>query len=151
MTTMDTKEHEGIRDLDLAESTRRRSAPALCRETIGAALKVHTALDPGLLESAYEACLAHELRKSGHKVVRQVVLPLVYDGLERDEGYRLDRLVDDLVVLEPKTVEDIHPIHEAQIISYLKLSKKPLGLILNFKVGHMKDGIKRLVNGRGWN
>ena len=83
-------------------------------------------------------------------MVRQLVLPLAYDGVELDEDYRLDMLVDDLVVIELKTTEGISPLHEAQIISYLKLSKKPLGLLLNFKVTHMKDGIKRFVNGKGW-
>ncbi len=82
--------------------------------------------------------------------MRQLILPLMYDGVELDEGYRLDLLIDDLVIIELKTVDAIHPIHEAQIISYLKLSKKPLGLILNFKVAHMRDGIKRFVNGKGW-
>lgn len=78
------------------------------------------------------------------------MLPLVYDGIEIDQGYRIDLLVNDLVIVELKTAEAISPVHEAQIISYLKLSKKPLGLILNFKVAHMKDGIKRFVNGKGW-
>lgn len=86
----------------------------------------------------------------GSRSCCQVVLPLVYDGIEIDQGYRIDLLVNDLVIVELKTAEAISPVHEAQIISYLKLSKKPLGLILNFKVAHMKDGIKRFVNGKGW-
>ena len=102
------------------------------------------------MERAYEACLAHELRKQGCNVVRQVALPIVYDGVSLEEGYRLDLLVDDLVIVELKTVEAIAPVHEAQVISYLKLSGKSLGLIINFKVAHLKDGIKRFVNGKGW-
>jgi GxxExxY protein len=128
----------------------RRSAHSLSREIIGAAMKVHSALGPGLMESAYEACHAHELRKLGCEVKRQVILPLVYDGVTLDAGYRLDLLVNDLVIVEMKTCEAINAVHEAQIISYLKLSGKPLGLILNFKVAHLKDGIKRFVNGKGW-
>lgn len=143
-------DHQGDREKEVQESERRRHAHSLSREIIGAALKVHSAFGPGLLESAYEACLAHELHKAGHKVLRQVTLPLVYDGLELEAGYRIDVLVDDLVVIELKTAEMITAVHEAQIISYLKLSKKPLGLILNFKVAHMKNGIKRFVNGPGW-
>ncbi len=114
---------------------------------IEAAMKVHSALGPGLLESAYEACLVHELRKTGLKVISQLALPIVYDGVTIDAGYRIDCLVDDVVIVELKAVEKILPIHEAQILSYLKLSRKPLGLLLNFNVVHMKDGIKRLANG----
>jgi len=147
---MDTKDHEGIRENGREKEEHRRTAHSISSDIIGAALKVHTALGPGLLESAYEACLVHELRKAGLRVFRQVVLPLLYDGIEIDQGYRIDLLVEDLVIVELKTVEVINPVHEAQIISYLKLSKKPLGLILNFKVGHMKDGIKRFVNGNNW-
>lgn len=148
LAVMDSEEHEGVQGNQ--ESQRRRLAHSISHEIIGASLRVHSALGPGLLETAYEACLAYELRKSGHKVMRQVTLPIVYEEVQLDEGYRLDLLVDDLVIVELKTVEAIHPVHEAQIISYVKLSKKPLGLILNFKVAHMRDGIKRFVNGKGW-
>ena len=147
---MDTKDHEVIERLENPELERKKTAHAISREVIGAALKVHSALGPGLMERAYEGCLAHELRKQGHRVARQVMLPLVYDGVKIDEGYRLDLLVGDLVIVELKTSEGISAVHEAQIISYLKLSDKPLGLILNFKVSHLKDGIKRFVNGKGW-
>lgn len=116
---------------------------------ITAALKVHSALGPGLLESAYEACLAHELRKAGLKVETQVGLPVVYDGIRLDLGYRIDMLVDSVVV-ELKSVEEITRIHIAQVLSYMKLSKKNLGLIINFNVLRLKDGIKRLVEGTGW-
>ena len=147
---MDTKVHEVIQVFDNPESEQRKSAHGLSRTIINAAMKVHTALGPGLMESAYEACLAYELRTLGLKVARQVTLPIVYSGVKLDEGYRLDLLVEDLVVVELKTGEAINPVHEAQIISYLKLSGKSLGLIVNFKVTHLKDGIKRFVNGNGW-
>ncbi|MBZ5521940.1 MAG: GxxExxY protein [Acidobacteriia bacterium] len=114
---------------------------------IGAAMKVHSALGPGLLESAYEACLMHELRKAGFEVKSQVELPVIYDGVHIDLGYRLDLLVNDSVVVELKCVEKISPVHEAQIISYLKLSGKRVGLIINFHVRHLKDGIRRFIEG----
>ena len=117
---------------------------------IGAAMKVHSALGPGLLESAYEACLVHELRKQGLRVESQVELPVVYEGVEIDVGYRLDLLVEDLVIVELKCVEAFTRIHEAQLLSYLKLSGKNVGLLINFHVAHLRDGVKRLVNGRGW-
>jgi len=117
---------------------------ALTESIIGAAMKVHSALGPGLLESAYEACLAYELRKQGHNVRTQVELPVVY------EGVRIDLLVNDLVVVELKCVEKIASVHEAQIISYLRLSKKNVGLLINFHVRHLRDGIKRFVEGADW-
>jgi GxxExxY protein len=103
-----------------------------------------------LLESAYEACLAHELRQAGFKVETQLALPIVYDSVTLELGYRIDMLVNDLVIVELKSVEEISRVHIAQVISYLKLSKKKLGLIINFNVLHLKDGIKRLVEGTGW-
>ena len=117
---------------------------------ITAAMKVHSALGPGLLESTYEACLAHELGKAGLTVVTQVGLPVIYDGIKRELGYRIDMLVNDLVVVELKSVEEISRVHIAQVLSYMKLSKKQLGLIINFNVLRLKDGIKRLVEGTGW-
>ena len=114
---------------------------------IEAAMRVHTALGPGLLESAYESCLLHELRKIGLTVLSQIMLPLEYDGVVIDAGYRIDLLVADSVIVELKAVEKILPIHEAQLISYLKLSNKSLGLLINFNVVHLKDGIKRMANG----
>lgn len=113
---------------------------------INSAIKVHKVLGPGLLESAYEACLIYELRKTGIKVENQVGLPIYYDGIVLDVGYRIDLLVEDSVIVELKAVEKIIPIHEAQLISYLKLSGKKLGLIINFNVVLLKDGIKRMVN-----
>ena len=118
---------------------------------IGAAMKVHSALGPGLLESAYEACLVHELRKAGLKVEQQVELPVNYDGVRIDLGYRIDLVVNDCVIVELKCVERIAPVHEAQLISYMRLSKKNVGLLINFHVRHLKDGIKRFVEGTEWN
>ena len=118
---------------------------------IGAGMKVHSALGPGLLESAYEACLAYELRKSGFDVKTQVELPVIYEGVRIDLGYRIDILVNDLVIVELKCVEKLAPVHEAQIISYLRLSKKNVGLVINFHVRHLRDGIKRFVEGTDWN
>jgi GxxExxY protein len=126
------------------------TANEISHAVISAALKVHSALGPGLLESAYEACLAHELRKAGLRVETQVGLPVVYDGIRLDLGYRIDMLVNDLVVVELKSVEEISRVHVAQVLSYMKLSKKQLGLIINFNVLRLKDGIKRLVDGTGW-
>jgi GxxExxY protein len=113
---------------------------------LGCAMKVHTTLGPGLLESAYEACLVHEISKAGLTVARQVALPVVYDGIELDAGYRIDLLVENKVILELKVVEKLLPIHTAQLLSYLKLSRQELGYLLNFNVVHMRDGIKRVVN-----
>jgi GxxExxY protein len=110
---------------------------------VDSAMKVHTALGPGLLESAYEACLKHELGKRGFKVLSQVILPVIYDGVEVDAGYRLDLLVEDVVIVEVKAVERLLPIHEAQLLSYLKLSGRKVGLLINFNVEHLKNGIKR--------
>jgi GxxExxY protein len=115
-------------------------------QVVDAAMKVHSALGPGLLESAYEACLAHELRKRGLQVQSQVVLPVIYDGVAIELGYRIDLLVEDVVIVELKVVEQLAPIHQAQLLSYLKLSKRQVGLLINFHVNHLRDGIKRMVN-----
>ncbi|WP_342673663.1 GxxExxY protein [Trichlorobacter lovleyi] len=113
---------------------------------VDAAMKVHSALGPGLLENAYEICLKHELLKRGVEVKRQVELPVCYDGIQLDAGYRIDLLVADEIVVELKSVDKIVPIHEAQLLSYLKLSNLHVGLLINFNVIHLKDGIKRMVN-----
>jgi len=113
-------------------------------------MKVHSAVGPGLLESAYEACLFHELGKQGIRVERQVPLPVVYDGVTIDLGYRLDLVVEDTVVVELKCVQAFDRVHEAQILSSLKLSGKPVGLLINFHVAHLRHGIRRFVNGRNW-
>lgn len=114
---------------------------------LGAAIKVNSALGPGLLESAYEACLFHEVSKQGLDVKRQVLLPVYYDGLNLDAGYRLDLVVANCVIVELKAVEKLLPIHTVQLLSYLRLSEMRLGYLLNFNVLRMKDGIKRVVNG----
>ncbi|WP_026842877.1 GxxExxY protein [Citrifermentans bremense] len=112
---------------------------------VDSALKVHTALGPGLLESAYEACLIHELSKRHFKTASQISLPVFYDGVTIDLGYRIDLLVEDEVIVELKAVERLHPVHKAQLLSYLKLSKKHVGLLLNFGELHLKDGIERVI------
>jgi GxxExxY protein len=115
-------------------------------EVVDSAIKVHSALGPGLLESAYEACLAHELRKRGFMVNQQVPLPIIYEQVTLEVGYRIDLIVEDALLVELKTVSRVQPIHQAQLLSYLKLSKKRLGLLINFHVIHLKDGIERMVN-----
>ena len=114
-------------------------------EIIGAALVVHTELGPGLLESVYEICLARELQTKGLKVERQVPVPVTYCGEQLEVGFRIDLLVEEKVVVELKAVEKILPIHEAQVLTYLKLTKQRLGLLLNFNVVSMQDGIKRVA------
>ncbi len=115
---------------------------------IGCALKVHSDLGPGLLESVYEVCLIHELKKLNVKSARQLSVPIVNDGLSFDEGFRIDILVADRVVVELKTVEKLLPIHFSRLLTYLRLTKLRVGYLLNFNVTLMRDGdIKRLVNG----
>ena len=119
---------------------------AISAEIVDAAMKVHSALGPGLLESAYLACLAHELRSRGLAVRLQVPLPILYEGVRIPVGYRVDMLVDNVVIVELKVARELHPIHEAQLLSYLKLAERKLGLLINFHVVHLRDGIKRMVN-----
>ena len=114
-------------------------------QVVDAAMRVHTVLGPGVMEGAYEACLAHELRKRGRHVQVQAPLPLVYDGVRIELGYRADLIVDDVVLVELKAVAKLLPLHEAQLLSYLKLGGYWAGLLINFHVPHLKDGIKRLV------
>jgi GxxExxY protein len=114
---------------------------------LGCALSVHRALGPGLLESAYETCLAHELTKAGLDFDRQLVLPVTYDGLVIDAGYRIDLLVRGRLVIEIKAVEKLVDVHRAQLLSYLKLGRFRLGYLLNFNVTLMKNGIVRIANG----
>ena len=113
---------------------------------IAAGMKVHSKLGPGLLESAYRACLAHELRTRGFKVLEELTLPVRYDGLEIDAGYRMDLMVEDQVIVELKACDRLLPIHEAQLLTYLRLSGKKIGLLLNFNVEHFRDGIRRMAN-----
>ena len=116
-----------------------------CR-IIGAAMKVHTALGAGLLESAYDVCLVHEFTLCGLQFQHQVRLPVMYDTVVLDAGYRIDFLVENCVVVELKAVERLLPLHTAQMITYLKLSGRSVGLIINFNVAHLKDGIRHVVN-----
>jgi GxxExxY protein len=120
---------------------------AIGREIVDAAVNVHRALGPGLLESAYQECLYYELSKRGLQVACEVLQPIIYDGQQIDAGYRLDMLVEDTVIIENKAVVELLPIHEAQLITYLKLRNCRLGFLLNWNVKLMKHGIKRMVNG----
>lgn len=113
---------------------------------IGCGMRVHTALGPGLLESAYEECLDYELRQQGFKVGKQIPLPLVYKDVELDCVYRLDLIVENKVVIEVKSVDSLKPIHAVQLSTYLKLTNCKLGLLLNFNVLQLKQGIKRVAN-----
>jgi GxxExxY protein len=119
----------------------------LSKQVIGAAIEVHRHLGPGLLESSYEICLARELELRGIPVQRQVYMPIEYKGIRIEKAYRIDMLVSDCLVIEVKSLARIEPIHEAQLLTYLRLSESWLGLILNFHVPVLKDGIKRLVLG----
>jgi GxxExxY protein len=114
---------------------------------IGAAMKVHSVVGPGLLESANEVCLAYELEKNCLRVRKQAIVPIRYAELTIDNGYRIDLLVEDLVVVELKAVAALLPVHRGQLLSYLRLGGFRLGYLLNFHVAHMRDGIVRLVNG----
>ncbi len=117
----------------------------LTHQIIGAAIEVHRLLGPGLLESAYEECLAHELTLRNLKHRRQVPVPVVYKGIKLECGYRMDIVVEECVVLELKSIESIAPVHEATVLTYLRLSDKRLGLLINFNVSILKDGVRRFV------
>ena len=130
--------HKGTKDTKRSDE--------LSNLIIGAAIEVHKCLGPGLLESAYEECLCRELSLQGISFERQKNLPVRYKGVDLDCGYRLDVVVENLVILELKAVERLDPIHEAQLLTYLKLSDLWLGLIINFNVPILKDGIRRIVN-----
>jgi GxxExxY protein len=116
-------------------------------QVVDAAMRVHSVLGPGLMEGAYEACMAYELRKRGLRVATQHVLPVVYEGIRIELGYRIDLLVDDVVVVELKAISKLLPVHEAQLLSYLRLSGCRVGLLINFHSRRLKDGIKRMLNG----
>ena len=133
---MNHREHRGHRDEEWSEIT---------GMIIDAGLKVHKILGPGLLESAYEYCLCHELMLRNISVQRQVSLPIVYEGIQLDAGYKLDLLVANRIIVEVKAVEKLLPVHEAQILTYLKLSGHRIGLLLNFNVPLFKHGLKRFV------
>ena len=123
----------------------REDLNAITEGIIGAAMDVHRALGPGLLESAYEACMFFELSQTGFRVERQQPLPVVYRGIQLDCGYRLDLVVEDSVIVEVKAVDRLAAIHQAQLLSYLKLSGRQVGLLINFNVGLLKDGVRRVV------
>jgi GxxExxY protein len=118
----------------------------IAKTIVDSAIHVHRVLGPGLLESAYQQCLTHELRKHGLTVACEVTLPLMYDGVKIDAGYRIDMLIEDCIIVENKTVDEIAPIHLAQVLTYLKLRDCRLGFVLNWNVKLMKDGIKRIAN-----
>jgi GxxExxY protein len=118
----------------------------VAEKIVDAAIKVHRALGPGLLESAYQKCMEYELQQQGLRVENEVMLPIAYGKIKIDAGYRIDMIVDNCVVIENKTVEKMLPIHEAQLLTYLKMGKCKLGFLLNWNVPRMKDGIKRMVN-----
>jgi len=118
----------------------------IAKEIVDAAFKIHNKLGPGFLESAYEACMAHELTRRGFTVERQKPQPVHYEGIEIEVGYRLDILVNGSVIIELKAVEQLTPIHQAQIMTYLKLSDKTLGFLINFNVPMIKQGIRRVAN-----
>jgi GxxExxY protein len=129
--------HEGVQRLSMFQLTDR---------IIGAAIKIHRRLGPGLLESAYESCLAYELDSQGLRVIRQKAVPLVYEQVKLDCGFRADLLVENRVVVELKCKEQIHPIDEVQLLSHLRLLGLQVGLLLNFHVVRLRDGIRRIVN-----
>ena len=118
----------------------------LSERVIGAAIEVHRALGPGLLESAYEECLCHEFKLADLRFERQKPLPVVYKGMSLDCGYRIDLVVEGVIILELKTVEVLLPLHQAQLLTYLKLTGISLGLLIDFYVAVLKDGLKRIVN-----
>ncbi len=121
------------------------SLNALSRDVVDAAYTVHSRLGPGLLESVYETCLAYELSKRGIAVKRQLVVPVYYDEIRIDEGFRIDLLVEDSIIIEIKSVERSLPVYEAQLLTYLKMTGHRLGFLMNFNVSRFKDGVRRMV------
>ena len=119
----------------------------LTNEIIGSAIEVHRNLGPGLLESTYEECMAYELQERNINVKRQIEIPVLYKGTQLEQNYRIDLLVNNQVIIELKSVNKLEPVHDAQLLTYLKLANKRYGLLLNFNVPVMKQGIKRLLNG----
>ncbi len=138
-----TRENVGPNSLQVEPP---RHINEITQEVISAAIEVHRNLGPGLLESAYEACLAYELKDRGFHVERQKPLPIIYRDINVEVGYRLDLVVENAIVIELKSVEKLEPIHQAQVLSYLKLSGHRLGLLINFNVRMLKHGIKRFIN-----
>ena len=120
---------------------------AIAKEIVDAAFRIHTTLGPGLLESVYDAVLAHELGRRGLRIARQQPIPVIYDNVRIDIGFRADLIVEDKVIVEIKSVEVLAPVHKKQLLTYLRLADKRLGLLINFHVALIKDGITRIVNG----
>jgi len=123
-----------------------QSLNEISEKIIGCAIEIHRAVGPGLLESAYEECMCHELGEAGLRYARQVELPLIYKSVRLNCGYRMDLVVEDAVVIELKTVDRLQPVHDAQLLTYLKLAGYSVGLLINFNVPLLKSGIKRIVN-----
>lgn len=119
----------------------------LSETIIGCAIQVHKALGPGLLESVYQQCLSHELKKLNINCISEVIIPISYDNLYLESGFRADLVVQDQIIVEIKSIEQLSPVHKAQILTYLKLSKKPLALLINFGETYVKNGIHRFANG----
>ena len=119
---------------------------ALAKEIVDSAYSVHKALGPGLLESAYQTCLAFELQSRGFKVDTEVILPVTYKNIQVEKGYRIDMLVENQIIIENKTVDEVLPVHKAQVLTYIKLFNSPIGFLINWKVNLIKNGIRRFVN-----
>jgi len=120
----------------------------ITNQIISASMNIHSEIGPGVLESVYRRCLHHELIKAEVNVQSEVSLPVLYDGLDLEAGFRLDLIVENTIIVELKSVETILPIHKTQLLTYLRLANMPLGLLLNFNVLHLRDGIKRVINNR---
>ena len=131
---------------DFTDYTEMENLNEMSYQIIGSAFKVHHHLGPGLLESTYQVCLVHELCKCGFNLETQLGLPVIYDGIKLDAGYRIDILVNKIIIIELKSVEVLLPLHQAQLLTYLRLSGKKLGLLINFNVPDLKEGIKRVIN-----
>jgi len=130
----------------MQHETRRYTENELATIVIGKAIDVHKVLGPGLLESAYQECLHYELQEAGLYVEREVTMPIFYKGIQLEHGYRIDLLVEEKLVIELKTVDELIPIHEAQILTYLKFGNFKLGLLINFRVKMLREGLKRYSN-----
>src|SRR3990170_4070405 len=139
-STVNRKEHK-----ECAKDTKNMTEDELSNIVIGLAIKVHKNLGPGLLESAYKECLYYEIQKAGLFVEKEKPMPLVYEDVKLDVGYRLDLFVENKLVIDTKSVEALNDVHTAQVLTYLKLSKSKLGLLINFNVKYLKEGIKRLI------
>jgi GxxExxY protein len=145
---MDTKDSKDLNNKDkkLIYNPIPSHTEDIAKAFLDAAFQVHTALGPGLLESVYEACVAYDLKLKSINVKSQVALPVVYKEMKIESGYRLDLLVDNSVIVKIKSSDTISPVYYAQLLTYLRLTDIPLGLLINFNVIHMRDGIKRIIN-----